>query len=58
MESWTDKLTRYASIGYSKTKDVVNKGIEKVKDPEFQHSVKQGISNFATKAKEVIVSLF
>lgn len=37
---------------YEGTKDSINKGIEKVKDPEFQNNVKQSVSNGFDKVKE------
>ena len=53
MESWSKRLIEFASNGYEFTKDSIKSGIEKVKDPEFQNSVKEKVKNAATKTKEV-----
>ena len=53
MESWSQRLIQYASNGYEYTKEAVSKGVEKIKDPEFQNDIKEKVGNAVNKTKEV-----
>ena len=46
-------MLQYASNGYNYTKEKVKQGVDKLKDPEFQNSVKEKVSDAVSKTKEV-----
>ena len=53
MESWSDRFIEFASKSYDTVKEKITKGVDKLKDPEFQDEVKLKMSNAFKKTKQV-----